>query len=284
MRTFGLIGNSLTHSFSQQYFTEKFQQQNINNAEYCLFSLSHIQEVKELLKHPSLLGFNVTTPYKTEIIPYLDELDVVAQEVCAVNCVVKENNKWIGYNTDVIGFERLLQEIEVPKFKVQSSRFKVQSGVPISPSNFEGVPEGRGSLYNALVLGSGGASKAVCYILKQRNIPFQIVSRNKTNHTITYNELTELITNHYTLTTNHYTLIINTTPLGMFPNVNEKPPLPYPALTHNHILIDLIYNPEETLFLKEGKKRGALTINGLTMFEAQAEAAYSKFKVQILEP
>ena len=256
MRTFGLIGKSLTHSFSQEYFTEKFQQQNIKNAEYRLFSLAKIEEIKDLLKYPTLLGFNVTIPYKTTIIPYLDELDVVAQEVGAVNCVVKENNKWIGYNTDVIGFERLLQECRDAINRVST----------------------------ALILGSGGAAKAVCYVLKQKNIPFQIVSRKKTNHTITYKEATKLITNHYALTTNHYPLIINTTPLGMFPNVNEKPPLPYPALTHNHILIDLIYNPEETLFLKKGKKRGALTINGLEMFREQAEAAYSKFKVQILEP
>jgi len=279
MRTFGLIGKSLSHSFSQKYFTEKFLQQNINDAEYCLFSLAKIEEIKDLLKHPTLHGFNVTTPYKTEIIPYLDELEVVAQEVGAVNCVVKNNNKWIGYNTDVIGFERLLQEIEVQEFKsskvqeFKSSRvqeFKLER--TISPSNFEGVPEGRGSLYNTLVLGSGGASKVVCYVLKQKNIPFQIVSRKKNNYTITYNEATELITNHYTL-------IINTTPLGMFPHTDELPPIPYPALTHNHILIDLIYNPEETLFLKEGKKRGALTINGLTMFEAQAEETYLWFKV-----
>jgi len=273
MRTFGLIGKSLTHSFSQQYFTEKFHQQNINDAEYCLFSLSNIQNVKELLKHPTLLGFNVTIPYKTEIIPYLDELDVVAQEVGAVNCVVKKNNKWVGYNTDVVGFERLLQKAEGSKqMEIISLQF------------IEGVPEGRGSLYTVLNLGSGGASKAVCYVLKQKNIPFQIVSRKKTNHTITYNEATELITNHYPQTTNHHTLIINTTPLGMFPNMNELPEIPYHALNQNHILIDLIYNPAETLFLKEGRKRGVLTMNGLEMFKAQAEAAYSKFKVQILEP
>jgi len=266
MRTFGLIGKSLTHSFSQQYFTEKFQQQNINDAEYRLFSLAKIEKIKDFLKHPTLHGFNVTIPYKTAIIPYLDELDIVAQEVGAVNCVVKRNNKWVGYNTDVVGFEKLLQKAES----------KEQKG--IIPLQFiEGVPEGRGSLYTTLVLGSGGASKAVCYVLKQKKIPFQIVSRNKTDHTITYNELTELITNHYPLNTNHYTLIINTTPLGMFPHTNELPPIPYPALTHNHILIDLIYNPEVTLFLKEGKKRGAFTINGLEMFEAQAEESWRLF-------
>ena len=245
MRTFGLVGKSLTHSISKQYFTEKIHQQNIQDAEYCLFSLAKIEEIKDLLKHPTLHGFNVTIPYKTAVIPYLDELDIVAQEVGAVNCVIKENNKWVGYNTDVVGFERLLQKAERNSY--------------------------------AFVLGSGGAAKAVCYVLKQKNIPFQIVSREKNIHTITYNELTELITNHYTLTTNHYTLIINTTPLGMFPNTGKLPPIPYHALTHNHILIDLIYNPAETLFLKEGRKRGALTMNGLEMFKAQAEESWILF-------
>jgi len=239
MKTFGLIGKSLSHSFSQQFFTNKFKKDNVLDAEYKLFSLSKIDEIKELLKHPTLLGFNVTIPYKTEIIPYLDELDSVAQEVGAVNCVVKENGKWVGYNTDVLGFEKMLEEVKKQK---------------------------------ALILGSGGAAKAVCYVLNQRKIPYQIVSRNKTQYTITYDEITKLIINHYTL-------IINTTPLGMFPHIDEKPPLPYSAINSNHILIDLIYNPEETLFLKEGKKQGATTVNGATMFEAQAEQNYLKFKI-----
>jgi shikimate dehydrogenase len=246
MRTFGLIGKPLLHSKSQEFFTNKFLEEKIADAEYRLFSLDSIEEVKRLFKHPTLLGFNVTIPYKSEIIPFLDELDVVAKDIGAVNCVVKQKKKWVGYNTDVIGFENTMQMIEVQKFK---------------------------SLINsyALVLGSGGAAKAVCYVLKQRNIPFQIVSRKKTEKTITYNDLTELIINHSPL-------IINTTPLGMFPQTDEKPPIPYPALNSEHILIDLIYNPEETLFLKEGKKRGATVINGLAMFETQAEATYMKFK------
>jgi len=250
MQTFGIIGKSLSHSFSQQFFTKKFQEKNIDDAEYQLFSLSNIDEMTDLLKHPTLLGFNVTSPYKIEIIPFLDKLDIVAQEVGAVNCVVKENKKWVGYNTDVFGFEQLLQKLEVQNSK-----------------NAYGLTL---LLSYALILGSGGAAKAVCYVLKKRNIPFQIVSRNKTDNTISYNELTELIINHYTL-------IINTTPLGMLPHANEMPPLLYPALNHNHILIDLIYNPEETLFLKEGKKRSAFTMNGLAMFEAQAEASYLLF-------
>jgi shikimate dehydrogenase len=234
MKTFGLVGKSLTHSFSKQYFTEKFTQERVFDAEYQLFSLQNIEEIKELLKHPTLLGFNVTIPYKNAIIPFLDELDSVVQEIGAVNCVIKQNGRWVGYNTDVIGFEETIKKLEVRSQKI----------------------EGRNSV---LILGSGGAAKAVCYVLKQRKIPYLIVSRKKTEETITYDELTgEII--------NHYTLIINTTPLGMFPHINEKPPIPYSALHREHILIDLIYNPEKTLFLKEGKLRGAFTINGLTMF------------------
>jgi len=243
MRTFGLVGKALSHSFSQQYFTEKFVQEKKYNTEYQLFSLKTIEEIKTLLKHPTLLGFNVTIPYKSEIIPFLDGLDAVAQEVGAVNCVVKQQGKWIGYNTDVIGFEKTIQ-------------------LPLALANgHEGF---------AIIFGSGGASKSVCYVLKQRNIPFQVVSRKKTENTITYNEVTEALIHHVTL-------IINTTPLGMFPNKDDMPQIPYTALDNSHILIDLIYNPEETLFLKEGKKRSVLTFNGLTMFKAQAEASWKLF-------
>jgi shikimate dehydrogenase len=247
MRTFGLIGKPLFHSKSQEFFTNKFLQEKIDEVEYHLFPLDTIEEVKKLFKHPTLQGFNVTIPYKSEIIPFLDELDIVTKEVGAVNCVVKKNNKWVGYNTDVIGFEKTMQKIEVQEFKSSNSSY-------------------------ALVLGSGGAAKAVCYVLKQRNIPFQIASRKKTEETISYNEVNDLIINHSSL-------IINTTPLGMFPHTEEMPPIPYPALNNEHILIDLIYNPKETLFLREGKKRGATVYNGLTMFYAQAGEAYLKFKI-----
>jgi len=268
MKTFGLIGKSLTHSFSKQYFTEKFLQEKIQGTEYHLFPLAIIEEIEELFKHPTLLGFNVTIPYKSEIIPFLDDLDTTAKEIGAVNCVIKQNNQWIGYNTDVMGFEQTLQQIEDQK--TQSRRQKTEK----SPSSFEGVPEGRGSLYknknSALILGSGGASKAVSYVLQQKNIPLRIVSRKKTEETITYNEITEELIHHATF-------IINTTPLGMFPNINEMPQIPYTALYSDHILIDLIYNPEETLFLKEGKKQGAFIINGLPMLKVQADASWELF-------
>jgi len=255
MKTFGLVGKSLSHSFSQQYFTNTFKNENILDAEYQLFSLKKIDEVKDLFQHPTLLGFNVTIPYKTEIIPYLDELDSVSQEVGAVNCVIKQNNKWTGYNTDVIGFENMLEEVEKQKY-IKPLFLK---------SNLSSKKQ------KALILGSGGAAKTVCYVLKKRKIPYQIVSRNKTHHTITYDEITKILIHHYSL-------IINTTPLGMYPHIDEKPPLPYSALKCNHILMDLIYNPAETLFLKAGKKHGATTANGLTMFQTQARESYLRFK------
>jgi len=241
IKIFGLIGKSLSHSFSRQFFTNIFAHNQVDNAEYRLFPLEKIDDIVDLLKYPSLHGFNVTIPYKTQIISYLDGLDSVAEEIGSVNCVVRQNNKWIGYNTDIIGFEVMFREVK----------------------------DSKGS---ALVLGSGGASKSVCYFLKQRDIPFQIVSRNKTDKTITYIEVSsELIHNS--------TFIINTTPLGMHPNIGEIPQIPFTAFHHNNILIDLIYNPEETLFLQEGKKRGALTMNGLQMFYAQAEATLQLFNI-----
>jgi len=247
MRTFGIIGKSLVHSASQEFFTRKFKENKIYDAEYNLFPLASIEEVKPLLNHPALFGFNVTSPYKTEIIPYLDELDTVAKEVGAVNCAVKENSKWKGYNTDVIGFEEMLQ--------------KTENSYALTLLRSYGL---------ALVLGSGGGAKAVCYVLRKREIPYKVVSRKKTEETITYDEVTGYIIHHSSF-------IINTTPLGMFPNTEELPPISYQSFCSHHILMDLIYNPEETLFLKEGKKRGAFTMNGLTMFEAQAEATFIIF-------
>jgi len=287
MKTFGLIGNPLSHSHSQNYFTNKFLQENICDAEYQLFPLKNIEEIAALLKHPTLLGFNVTIPYKSAIIPFLDEIDTVAQDIGAVNCVVKENGRWIGYNTDVVGFEKTICDIRLSDYPMCDMRqsynhqstienqmithFISEAGNRKSDNRMSQISNLKSHISN-LVLGSGGAAKSVGYVLKQKNIPFQIVSLKKTDKTIMYNEVTaELV--------RQTTLIINTTPLGMFPNIDKKPTIPYSALHSNHILIDLIYNPEETLFLKEGKKRGAVIINGLTMFEAQAEASYLKFKI-----
>lgn len=232
MKTYyGLIGHPLSHSFSKTYFTEKFEREGLD-CEYENYDIDDIALVREL----DLSGFNVTSPYKEAIIPYLDELDPIAAEVGAVNTVkVLPNGRLIGYNTDVIGFAETVFGAELQK--------------------------------TALILGTGGASKAVQYALRQLGIRYSIVSRSIGKGDYQYEELTpEIIQSHL--------LIVNATPVGMAPNINEAPNLPYDAITPQHTLIDLIYNPDETLFLRKGKEHGAITINGLTMLHAQAEASW----------
>lgn len=231
MKRFGLIGHPLSHSFSKTYFTEKFEREGLD-CEYENYDIEDIALVRDV----DLSGFNVTSPYKEAIIPYLDELDPIAAEVGAVNTVkVLPDGRLIGYNTDVIGFLSSLRAVPV--------------------------------IAGALILGTGGASKAVQYALRQLGIRYSIVSRSIGKGDYQYEELTpEVIQSHL--------LIVNATPVGMAPNINEAPNLPYDAITPQHILIDLIYNPEETLFLRNGKEHGATTINGLIMLHAQAEASW----------
>ena len=242
MNLFGLIGYPLSHSFSASYFAEKFKKEGITDAEFRLFELNNIQEIKHLLiNEPFLKGLSVTIPYKEKIIPYLDKLDEVAQKVGAVNSIKisKINNKIYlkGYNTDVIGFEKTL----TPLLEIHHKK--------------------------ALVLGTGGASKAVVYVLEKLKIPYRIVSRNKSQFYLNYQELTrELIDSHQ--------LIINTTPLGMYPNINNYPSIPYSFLNSSHLLYDLIYNPEETLFLQKGKLQNAKIKSGFDMLIEQAEASW----------
>ncbi len=242
MKLYGLIGYPLLHSFSSTYFTEKFKKEGITDAEFQLFPLNNIQEIKQLLVcEPNLKGLSVTIPYKEKIIPYLNELDEVAQKVGAVNSIKisnKENKIYLkGYNTDVIGFEKTL--------------------IPLLENHHK----------QALILGSGGASKAVAYVLEKLNIPFKIVSRTYKQGFLSYQQLNrEIIENHQ--------LIINTTPLGMYPDVNKCPALPCQFLNSAHLLIDLIYNPEETLFLQKGKLQHSKTQNGLKMLIFQAEASW----------
>lgn len=235
MKRFGLIGHPLGHSFSQAYFTEKFAREKID-ACYENFDLEDLSGIRHFLnQHPDLKGFNATIPYKEAIFPYLDEIDETAKEIEAVNTVkVLPNGRLKGYNTDVIGIEATLTlSVRGP----------------------------------ALILGTGGASKAVQYVLKKHDLPYHLVSRNPEKGHFTYETLTpENLQSHL--------LIINTTPVGMAPNIDEAPVLPYEALTSEHVLFDLIYNPEETLFLKRGKERNAQTINGLSMLYAQAEASW----------
>lgn len=238
MRQFGLIGYPLSHSFSKGYFTEKFLKEGIDDCHYDIFPLESIGDFVDLCEqHKNLVGLNVTIPYKEKIIPFLDELNNEAAAIGAVNTIKFINGKKIGYNSDCYGFEMSLKPLLKPYHT------------------------------NALILGTGGASKAVEYVLKKLGISFQYVSRNKTANTINYDELDERIIHHSKL-------IINSTPLGMYPNIENSPDISYDFITDKHLLFDLIYNPEETQFLKEGKQRGAQTKNGLEMLYLQAEKSW----------
>ncbi len=242
MRQFGLIGYPLSHSFSKGYFADKFQQQEINDAQYENYPIASINEFKKLWENDQdLLGLNVTIPYKKEVIPFVQYPSLVVKEINACNCIRKFNGALYGYNTDVIGFQKSLQ----PNLKPHHT--------------------------HALILGTGGAAAAVEWVMKNLNIEYKFVSRTQSENFdatyIAYNELTpELIASH--------TLIINTSPLGMYPNVNEAPAIQYDAITSKHHLFDLIYNPTETLFLKNGAAQGATTQNGLEMLHIQAEESW----------
>jgi len=244
MRQFGLIGKTLSHSFSQVYFEEKFRKEGIANATYSLFELEDIELVPAFIReHPDLIGFNVTIPYKQRIIPFLDELSEEASAVGAVNTVLVQHTdnqvRTKGYNTDVIGFRQSLQDIEIPD--------------------------------GALVLGTGGAAAAVTYVLERQGCACTAVSRDS-NRGLSYSALTaDIVARHR--------LIVNCTPLGTFPDVNKKPDIPYEGISGAHFLYDLVYNPAETAFLKEGRHRGARTCNGLPMLHAQAEAAWKLFNL-----
>jgi shikimate dehydrogenase len=241
MRVFGLIGYPLTHSFSKKYFTEKFEKEHIPDCIYELFEIESVSLFAHLISsNPDIQGFNVTIPHKQAIMPLLDSLDDSAKFVGAVNVIKKSNQgKWIGYNSDYYGFMESLKKF--------------------LPVHFQG--------FKALVLGTGGAAKAVEAALKTLNIPYLLVSREaKLNH-ITYQAITpDLLAD--------YQLIVNTTPLGMFPKVESSPTLPYQALTNQHYLFDLVYNPADTLFLTKGKEQGAHTQYGLEMLHLQAEKAW----------
>ncbi|SMD38858.1 shikimate dehydrogenase [Reichenbachiella faecimaris] len=241
MRQFGLIGKTLKHSFSKNYFSEKFNKEGIQNSEYELFELDAIAEFQNLVDHYSdtLAGLNVTIPYKKEVMDFLDELDDNAAEIGAVNTIkVLEDGRLKGYNTDYLGFINSLQE-----------------GWDLSNKK-------------ALVLGTGGASEAIKKALKDLAIPFQSVSRKASEASISYDEVNtgDWVQKHQ--------LIINTTPLGTYPEVDTKPLLPYNLLSDQHLLFDLVYNPAITAFLQEGLDAGAKIKNGHTMLIGQAEASW----------
>jgi shikimate dehydrogenase len=248
MKKLGLIGFPLSHSFSQKFFNNKFSKENIQGFQYLHFQIQSIDQLKEILiQNPDLIGLNVTVPYKREIIPFLDDMDSVALEVGAVNTIKiskKHNSLYLkGFNTDIIGFERSL--------------------LPLLKEHHK----------NALILGTGGAAGAVAYVLKKLNIDYKFVSRNNEKKFLHYSDLTEA-------TIRKNTLIINTTPVGTTPRTEEYPEIPYFAITSQHLLYDLIYNPAETQFLRKGKKREAIVKNGLQMLEIQAEESWKIWSVK----
>lgn len=238
MKRFGLIGRSLSHSFSKRYFTEKFKTEGHPDHRYELHELTAITAFPDLVRTTKgLVGLNVTIPYKQEIIPLLDELDPTAAAVGAVNTIDLRDGRSIGHNTDVEGFRTLIE------------------------------PLLHGTRPRALVLGTGGASRAVGFVLRELGIKFRTVSRSRDRGDLTWDLMHPAIIKASTL-------IINATPIGMYPDVEDAPALPYDAIGSGHTLIDLIYNPEETRFLALGKARGANTCNGLPMLLAQAEASW----------
>ena len=246
MKRYGLIGHPLKHSQSRFLFNEKFEYEGLDCL-YQHFDLKSVEEIHEVMdRYPDLCGFNVTIPYKETIIPLLDDIDETAKEIGAVNVVKITNGKLKGYNSDVYGFEKLLERAIANR-----------------------------NISHALILGTGGASKAVQFVLKQKDIPFSSVSRFAEKGDYTYDTLTDEI-----LRQNQ--LIINATPVGMFPQIDNFPDIHYQGLGSKHILIDLIYNPKETAFMELGKTWGAKAYNGMQMFKEQAKKTWEIFNDQDL--
>ncbi|WP_294286641.1 shikimate dehydrogenase [uncultured Chryseobacterium sp.] len=236
----GLIGKNISYSFSKKYFEDKFQKLMLKGYSYSIFDLPELHEVETLLANPELMGFNVTIPYKEKIIDYLDELSDEAQKIGAVNCVRIEDGKKTGYNTDAFGFEKTLMLHKKPHHR------------------------------SALILGNGGAAKAVKYVLDKQGIPSITVSRNTE---INYENLDQD-------TVAQHQIIVQCTPVGTFPNVEDCLDFPFDGLTADHLIIDLIYNPNYTKFIINASEKGAKTVNGFYMLEQQAEKAWEIWNFQ----
>ena len=235
---YGLLGRNIAYSFSRGYFTQKFESAGLNDDSYENFDLPDLSSLRtQVFNDASIKGLNVTIPYKTEVIPLLDELRGAADEIQAVNTIAREGDRLIGYNTDVVGFKRSL------------------------------LPHLKNHHKQALILGTGGASKAVAYVLEQLHIDYQWVSRTPDKGQISYQAIDEKIVGSHQL-------VIQCSPLGTYPNIEQKPEFPYPYLTDQHLLFDLIYNPEITAFMKAGMLQGAQAINGYQMLVEQAEEAW----------
>ena len=233
MKKYGLIGKKLGHSFSREFFNEKFKQLDLKNHYYENYELENLLELKEVIKKNNLNGINVTIPFKEKILKYLDIIDNTAKKIGSVNTIKIKNQKLIGYNTDTSGFEQSI-------IKLIKNR------------------------KSALILGCGGSSKAVQYALKKNNINTTIISRkNEKNYN---NLIKEDIINNL--------IIINTTPLGMYPNIETCPEIPYEYLSHKHLVYDLVYNPKKTLFLKKAENQNCNITNGFEMLKNQANEAW----------
>ncbi len=243
MKLYGLVGFPLSHSFSAEYFAEKFEREHIHDCQYHLFPIESIDQLPDLIRSiPELAGLNVTIPYKQSVMSYLKLIDTGAEQIGAVNTIKINRNKdsysLMGFNTDAYGFRESLK--------------------PLVNKNYK----------QALILGTGGASRAVAYILGQMGIQMTFVSRNPVNpRHISYEDINPSIIAACKI-------IVNTSPLGMFPNTASYPPIPYESLTKEHLLYDLVYNPVETEFLKRGEYKGAKTVNGLQMLHLQADKAW----------
>ena len=242
MKKLGLIGKDIDYSFSKQYFTDKFLKLGIHDWVYNLYHLEVIEELPKLLEaEPNLIGLNITIPYKIDALQYVDSLDSNAKKIGAINTVsIGDDKKIRGFNTDIIGFRKSLLDLLGESFDKENIK--------------------------ALVLGTGGAAQAIIFVLEELDIPFKMVSRSKRKG-IQYKALNKQIIQEHRL-------IINSTPLGTFPNIKAAPEIPYNYLNEQHFLYDLVYNPQKSLFLQRGEASGAKIKNGLSMLEIQAEAAW----------
>jgi len=237
---FGLLGKDISYSFSRKYFSEKFEALGLKDYKYSNFDIPEIEEFPFLLYHreDEFRGINVTIPYKESVMRYLNEIDEDAKKIGAVNTIkITDDNELVGYNTDFYGFQKSIQ--------------------PLLKSNHK----------KALILGTGGASKAIAYAFEKMNIEYKFVSRKVSEGMFLYSILNEQMMEEYTI-------IVNSTPLGTHPNIEETPNIPFQFITNKHLLFDLIYNPAETKFLSEGEKRGAIIKNGLEMLQLQAEKSW----------
>ena len=250
MKKLGLIGYPVGHSYSKKIFTEKFERENLAEMAYELYPIEKIERLKSFLKSEhDLIGFNVTVPYKVAVMNYLDEIDPEALIIGSVNTVriieTHKGKKLKGYNTDVYGLEKSL------------------------------IPLIKPGINKALILGTGGSARAVKFVLRNYNIPYTSVSRQRHDNRIQYEDITEA-------TIREHNIIINSTPVGMHPNVEDFPDIPYHYITNRHLLFDLVYNPDETVFLKKGREKGAITKNGLDMLHLQSEKCWEIWNELVL--